>query len=595
MTPDLLASAIAPDTTGMNFHDDDHAVDDLLSLYLPAALHGHLRPHLSELGRLAAAELDEAARLADRHPPRLHHRDRFGRDLQWIEYHPAYRALEDAAFGRFGLHAMSHREGVLGWPERFPTVAKHAFTLLFNEAEFGLGCPINVTDSAAHLIAQYGTPAIRAHFLPRMLTQDMAQHWQGAQFMTEKEGGSDVGESTTVARRDAERPRDEVGERWQLSGEKWFCSNADAEVVTLLARPEHAPAGNAGLALFVMPRVLPDGTPNRYTIMRLKDKLGTRSMASGEVRLDGAIAYPLGDLGAGLKQMMSMVNWSRLSNGIKSAALMRRAVLDAWQVMRHRRVFGQSLTVLPLAVRQMLKVQLPSEQALSMGFFTADALDRAEGPGAARGDNDAAAVVRLATPVLKFRATRDARKVTGDALEIRGGCGYVEDFVSPRLLRDAHLGSIWEGTSNVVAIDALRRAVGRQDCLAAYTSTLQARLDDATAAPPTLRSRAATAVRLAADLAQRTVASGHEHRFRQAASALYHASSAALMVWEGALLADTRGDARRWLWAQLVLDERLAAKDPLSPEGDAARERRMLALIDGPRADARTVAAVLAD
>jgi hypothetical protein len=594
MTPDLHASAIAPDTSGMNLYRDDHAVDDLLSLYLPAALHGHLRPHLDELGRLAAGELDEAARLADRHPPQLHHRDRFGRDLQWIEYHPAYRQLEEAAFGRFGLHAMSHREGVLGWPQRFPTVAKHAFTLLFNEAEFGLGCPINVTDSAAHLIAQFGSESIRARFLPRMLTQDMAQHWQGAQFMTEKEGGSDVGESTTVAVRDAQQPRDATGERYRLHGEKWFCSNADAEVVTLLARPEGAPAGNAGLGLFVMPRWLDDGMPNHFRILRLKDKLGTRSMASGEVRLDGAIAYPLGELAAGLKQMMSMVNWSRLSNGIKSAALMRRAVLDAWQVMRHRKVFGQSLATLPLAVRQMLKVQLPAEQALSMGFFTADALDRAEGPGAARGDNDAAAVVRLATPVLKFRATRDARKVTGDALEIRGGCGYVEDFVNARLLRDAHLGSIWEGTSNVVAIDALRRAVGRQDCLGAYVAALQSRLDVAGAAPPLLRARAGTALLLAADLATRTVASGQEHRFRQAASALYHASTAALMVWEGALLAGTRGDARRWLWAKLVLDERLSAKDPLSPDGDAAHEQRVLDLLQA-RADAATVAAALAE
>jgi hypothetical protein len=292
--------------------------------------------------------------------------------------------------------------------------------------------------------------------------------------------------------------------------------------------------------------------------------------------------------------MMSMVNWSRLSNGIKSAALMRRAVLDAWQVMRHRKVFGQSLATLPLAVRQMLKVQLPAEQALSMGFFTADALDRAEGPGAARGDNDAAAVVRLATPVLKFRATRDARKVTGDALEIRGGCGYVEDFVNARLLRDAHLGSIWEGTSNVVAIDALRRAVGRQDCLGAYVAALQSRLDVAGAAPPLLRARAGTALLLAADLATRTVASGQEHRFRQAASALYHASTAALMVWEGALLAGTRGDARRWLWAKLVLDERLSAKDPLSPDGDAAHEQRVLDLLQA-RADAATVAAALAE
>jgi alkylation response protein AidB-like acyl-CoA dehydrogenase len=149
-------------------------------------------------------------------------------------------------------------------------------------------------------------------------------------------------------------------------------------------------------------------------------------MASGEISLEGALAYPLGQLDAGLKQMAEMINWSRLSNGIKSAALMRRAVHDAWQVYRHRRVFGSRLLDLPLAQRQLLKLQLPSEQALSMGFFTAEALDASEVGGA----NDARAVLRLATPVLKMRATRDARRVTGDAMEIRGGCGYVEDFVN---------------------------------------------------------------------------------------------------------------------------------------------------------------------
>ena len=210
-----------------------------------------------------------------------------------------------------------------------------------------------------------------------------------------------------------------------------------------------------------MPRWLDDGSPNRYRIVRLKEKLGTRSMASGEINFDGAIAYPLGHLDAGFKQMAEMINWSRLSNGVKSTALMRRAVLDAWQVYRYRQVFGARLLDLPLAQRQLLKIQLPSEQALSMSFFTADALDEAEYPGRGQA-NEARAVLRLATPILKMRATRDARRVTGDAMEVRGGCGYVEDFANARLVRDAHLGSIWEGTSNIVAIDAVRRAVRPQ-------------------------------------------------------------------------------------------------------------------------------------
>jgi hypothetical protein len=119
---------LAPDTSGMNFYRADPALTDLLRLHLPDALFRHIEPHLDRLGALAGGHLDECARLADRHPPVLHQRDRFGRDVQWIEYHPAYRELEKAAFGEFGIHAMSIRKGILGWPDKYPVVAKHAFT-----------------------------------------------------------------------------------------------------------------------------------------------------------------------------------------------------------------------------------------------------------------------------------------------------------------------------------------------------------------------------------------------------------------------------------------------------------------------------------
>jgi acyl-CoA dehydrogenase len=561
---DLDASAIAPDTRGMNFYRADAALRDLLDEYLRA----HLEPYLDRLGELAACELDECAALADKHPPVLHQRDRFGRDRQWIEFHPAYRRLEAVAYGEFGIHAMSHRP-ILGWKTALPAVAKHAFTLLFNEAEFGLGCPINVTDSAAHLIRLFANEPTKVRFLPRMLSQDMAALWQGAQFMTEKAGGSDVGALTSVAR--------QTPEGWRIHGEKWFCSNADAHVVTLLARPDGAPAGTRGLGLFAMPRLLDDGTPNRYRIVRLKDKLGTRSMASGEVAMDGALAYPLGQLDAGFKQMAEMINWSRLSNGVKSTALMRRAMHDALQVYRHRRVFGRQLLELPLAQRQLLKLQLPAEQALSMSFFTADALDRSE--HAWRGANDARAVLRLATPVLKIRATRDARRVTGDAMEVRGGCGYVEDFANARLLRDAHLGSIWEGTSNIVGIDAIRRAVGRNGCQGAYQAALLDRLDACAELPPPFVAELRAALRDAIELAE-AADEPDELWVRQAATALYHASSAILLASEGCTTSRRRNDGRRALWARLALDHRLYARGPLT-RSDSKRERAIAAALLG--------------
>src|SRR4029078_3596399 len=306
----------------------------------------------------------ECARLADRHVPVLHQRDRFGRDAQWIEYHPAYRELERAAFREFGIHTMSVRKGIMGWPQPYPVVAKHAFTFLFNQAEFGLGCPINVTDGCAKLLNNFGSEALKAKYLDGLTQTDMARLTQGGQFMTEKEGGSDVGTLTTSAVQE--------GDHWRLYGEKWFCSNADAKVVMLLARPEGAPPGTRGVGLFLMPRFLDSGAQNHYRILRLKDKLGTRSMPSGEIKLEGAIAYAVGKLDRGFVQMAEMVNSSRLSNGVTSTALMRRAYHDAMTVAINRVVFGKRIIDLPLGRRQLLKISLPVHTLWPMRFLNTD-------------------------------------------------------------------------------------------------------------------------------------------------------------------------------------------------------------------------------
>src|SRR5258705_3178040 len=552
-TPADQPGLLAPDTSGMNFYRADPALTDLLRIHLPDALFRHIEPHLDRLGGLAGGRLDECARLADRHVPVLHQRDRFGRDTQWIEYHPAYRELEKAAFGEFGIHAMSLRKGILGWPDKYPVVAKHGFTFLFNQAEFGLGCPINVTDGCAKLLANFGSEALKAKYLDGLTQTDMDKLTQGGQFMTEKEGGSDVGKLATTAERE--------GDHWRLTGEKWFCSNADAKVVMLLARPQGAESGTRGVGLFPMPRFLDDGSPNHYRIVRLKDKLGTRSMASGEIKLEGAIAYAVGRLDRGFVQMAEMVNSSRLSNGVKSTALMRRAHHDAMTVAQNRVGFGSRIIDLPLARRQLMKIMLATEQALSMSFLTADALDRAEA-----GSQDAAALLRILTPTLKFRATRDARKVCGDALEMPGGIGYIEEFATARLLRDAHLASIWEGTGNIVALDALKRAVGRHGAEAALAADLHARLDDSPRVPQAWRDRLRDlvdrAIGFAREVADRT---DNEADARRATSLLYHVASAVALAWEGGRIHETRADARRLLLSRMVIDHRVSASDPFRP------------------------------
>ena len=344
----------------MDFYAADQGLRDLLAIYLPGEVLDRLTPHYQRLGQLAGGRLDELARIADRHPPVLHPRDRFGRDSDWIEYHPAYREMEQIAFGDFQFHAMSHRGGVLGMEGPLPPVAKYAFQYLFVQGEFGLMCPISVTDTSIHLIRKFGSNSLQDYLLPKMLSFDLSTMWKGTQFITEKAGGSDIGAVETVARN-----HDGI---WRLYGEKWFCSHTDADVALLLARPEGAPAGTQGLALFALPRRTRDGARNAYRIVRLKDKLGTKSMASGEIRLEGAEAYLVGQQDQGLKQMMEQVNLSRLSHGVRAAAMMRRCVNEALAAARGRMAFGHAVADFPLMRRQLMKLLVPSRAVAFHGL-----------------------------------------------------------------------------------------------------------------------------------------------------------------------------------------------------------------------------------
>jgi len=547
---DRGAAHLAPDCSGQNFYAIDQGLRDLLPLYLTREDFRTLEPHFDRLGGLAGGRLDELARIADRHPPLLSPRDRFGRDEDRIDYHSSYREMEAIAFGDFQFHAMSHRAGALGFDRPLPAVAKYALQYLFVQAEFGLMCPISVTDTSIHLIRKFADPKLQDYLLPRMLSADIATMWKGTQFMTERAGGSDVGAIETVARY-------EDGQ-WRLYGDKWFCSHADADVALLLARPEGAAEGSGGLALFALPRRLKDGRRNAYRIVRLKDKLGTRSMASGEIVLEGAIAWLVGDAKAGLKQMMEQVNLSRLSHGVRAAAMMRRCLNEALVCARSRVAFGKAIIEHPLLRRQLLKIAVPAEQSLSMFLFTAQAMDRANA-----GESEAALCLRILTPLLKFRACRDNIPVATGAMEVRGGNGYIEEWVNARLVRDAHIGVLWEGTSNINALDIITRAVGKSRSHRALGAALGKLLDEAPTIPSAFRERLADSLARALAFAERVAAEGTlEADARRAASGLYHAASAVLMMWEASRVGN---DARRALLARFVLEHRLSAQDPLAP------------------------------
>jgi acyl-CoA dehydrogenase len=545
------------DCAGENFYAIDRGLRDLVRLYLAPDDFKHLEPHFHRLGELAGGRLDELARAADKHAPVVNPRDRFGRDEDWIDYHSSYREMEKIAFGDFQFHAMSHRAGALGMNRPLPAVAKYALQYLFVQAEFGLMCPISVTDTSIHLIRKFASAELQQYLLPKMLSGDVATMWKGTQFMTERAGGSDVGAIETVARL-------EDGE-WRLSGDKWFCSHADADVALMLARPEGAPEGTAGLALFALPRRLKDGSRNSYRIVRLKDKLGTRSMASGEILLQGAVAYLVGDAKAGLKQMMEQVNLSRLSHGVRAAAMMRRCVNEALACARTRSAFGKTIIDYPLLRRQLLKITVPAEQALSVFLFAANAMDRANA-----GSKDAENLLRILTPLLKFRACRDNIPVATGAMEVRGGNGYIEEWVNARLVRDAHIGVLWEGTSNINAIDIISRAVGKSRAHIALKAALIKLLGEATAIPAAFLDRLRQTLERTLGFAERVAAEpALEENARRAASALYHITSAILMAWESA---QPGADARRVLYARAILDHRLSAQDPLAPQ-DGRSER----------------------
>ncbi|MGZ3014394.1 acyl-CoA dehydrogenase family protein, partial [Pseudomonas aeruginosa] len=237
--------------------------------------------------------------------------------------------------------------------------------------------------------------------------------------------------------------------------------------------------------------------------------------------------------------------------------LMRRALSEVLFVARHRRAFGKHLIDMPLMQKQLLKMMLPTEQARSMFMQIATLLPRADG-----GEVEAQKCVRILTPLIKFRACRDARRVTGDAMEVRGGVGYIEEWSDPRLVRDAHLGSIWEGTSNIVALD-VARAVSREQALEPLQRHLRRLLDDSDLpgdARDLFDELLVRVVATMADVAERR----QDEQVRQAGSALYHLCTAIFMAWEASRQAP---DQRRLALAFLVARHKLLPRDPLHLEG----------------------------
>lgn len=453
-TTDLM-----PDTKGINFYTADPDLSFLLRQHLSTEEYERAQKILTEMGAVASEKMDELAEIANRQGPVLVQFDKHGRRIDEVIFHPAYHELERIAYQDFAIAACSHREGVFGWPGRVPQPVKFALGYLGMQAESGVFCPVSMTDALVRVLERYGSEPLKQRFLPGLTATSMSELKQGAMFLTEKQGGSDVGLTTTVAKRRSvtQSSKEELQPEWELWGDKWFCSNVSADLILTLARPEGVPAGTRGLGLFLVPKTLDDGALNAYSINRLKDKLGTRSLATGEVTLQGAQAYQVGALDRGFVQMTEMINLTRIWAAIGSLAAMRRSLLEALVHTRGRVVFGRKLSDHPLMRRQLVDLLIEVEGCAALAFETTAVLERVDRHGA----EEDRRLLRILTPLCKYYIPKRGEYVTLEALEMRGGNGYVEEWVNPRLLRDAIVNVIWEGSSNVIVLD-VARAITRE-------------------------------------------------------------------------------------------------------------------------------------
>ncbi|MBI5369249.1 MAG: acyl-CoA dehydrogenase family protein [Planctomycetes bacterium] len=431
-----------PEPFAASYWEADPTLRAWLARRLPAPTLDWARPALEAMGRAAAFEVAPRAAVADRLSPRLVSHDARGERLDFVEYHPAYREMEAVAYGG-GTIALKYEPETPASHRRQRHAVGFALGYLFGQAEMGLFCPVCMTDGVARVLERSASPALAAECIPRLAARRLDRLYRGAMFLTERAGGSDVGAIETRAVRD--------GDAWRLSGDKWFCSNVDAEAALVLARPEGAPAGTRGLGLFLMLRDLPDGRRNAIRISRLKDKLGVRSMPTGEVVLEGACARQVGALEDGFKQMAEMLNYSRLYNSIAAAAVLRRAVNEAAHFSAGRRAFGRAIAEHSLQAETLAELEIAARAATLVALDLAGLLDQVDA-----GDAEAVRRSRLLTPLCKYWTGKLAVKGVSEAMECLGGCGYIEDWPMPRLLRDAQVLPIWEGTSNILVLDALR-------------------------------------------------------------------------------------------------------------------------------------------
>jgi alkylation response protein AidB-like acyl-CoA dehydrogenase len=496
----------------------DRALRHSLERILPPETFAEAQSEFDTMGARAAGDLRELSARAEGNPPRHVAYDAFGKRVDRIDVDPAW--LELVAFGkesgvvatayepRFGAHARVVQFGLID---------------LWNPASATAGCPLSMTDATARVLLTED-PALADRYV-RRLTSRGRDAWTSGQWMTEKEGGSDVGRSGTIA-------RDTGDGTWTLHGTKWFTSATTTDMALALARPEGAGDGSRALSLFALELRNPDGSWNGIGVRRLKDKLGTKALPTAELELDGTVATPVGGIGRGVPKVATMLNITRVWSAFGSLSPMGAGLTMARDYATRREAFGRLLKDLPLHRAWIARVAAEYEAANVLTYRAAELLGSQE-----HGTGDAA-LARVVFPLTKLSVARQGVWGCSELIESFGGAGYLEDSGLPRLLRDAHVNCIWEGTTSVLALDVLR-ALSKEGVLAAF-------LDDVERASRAYDHPLLDAPRAAIERARASLATiePEERNARRLGWGMARTYQAALLCEAAGWALDKKGDAK---------------------------------------------------
>ena len=500
-----------------NQYDSDSLLKEYLQRALPPELLERFEPEYRELGERSGGELYRLS-IADLQNEPVHTMwDPWGNRIDHVEVTEVWKRAQ-VICAEHGLVAAGY-DSELG---PYARIHQHVLNYVVQASLDTYNCPLAMTDGAARTLLDSGNQQLIDHALPRLLSRDPAEMWTSGQWMTERIGGSDVGQTETVARRE--------GDTWRLYGTKWFTSATTADMALTLARPEGNPPGGRGLATFYLELRDEEGRLQNLHINRLKDKFGTRKLPTAELTLDGVAAIPVAGLENGVRNITPMLNITRTWNAVGAILGMRRAVALTRDYAAKREAFGAKLIDKPLHVDTMADMIAETQGAFLLAFRVVELLGRIESGEASPTEQ---LMSRLLTPIGKLTTGKQAVDVASETLESFGGAGYVNDTGLSRLLADAQVLPIWEGTTNVLSLDTLR-ALKQDGVWEAFAGEIHSRIDAAT--DPRLRA-AADRARFAIEHAGRWLKEALEERSALEAGARRFAMTLGRAT-ELALLAD---------------------------------------------------------